>query len=262
MPRLYPLFSSNSRATSIATPLVVLYTTRMSTDIRQPAWVADLQPPRWLWYLLSLLPFVVVAAFLLYQSTQVLPRISLAPGFSLIDQDGKRLTNEALRGSLVIYNFTQTRCSAPCRETSHTFQQIQKALTKVETGDIPVQFVTISYDLVYDTPEVLRGYANRLGADTSRWHFVSGDMTQLRNILHVGFQTETSPTEDGSFMVEPTFALVDGWGIVRALYRTATPDIELLRHDLQLVVREAQQSTGVNHYAYEAVHLFMCHNGM
>jgi protein SCO1 len=237
----------------------------MSTNIQQPAWVADLRPPRGLWLLLFMLPLVAITAYILFQSTQVLPRISLAPGYSLIDQDGKRLTNEALRGSLVIYNFTQTRCTGSCLETSLAFQELQPVLAAVETGDIPLEFVTISYDPEHDTPQVLRTYANNLGADTNRWHFVSGDLTQIKSIIQHGFQTEVisnqeGPNQAGSLIVEPLFALVDGWGIVRAVYRTATPDVELLRRDLQSVVQEARASTGVNRYAYETVHLFMCHN--
>ena len=59
--------------------------------------------------------------------------------------------------------------------------------------------------------------------------------------------------------IDPVFALVDGWGVLRAVYRTATPDVEILKRDLRLVVQEVQNSTGVNRYAYEAAHLFLCY---
>jgi protein SCO1 len=229
----------------------------MSTDLQQPTWIADLHTPRWLGLLLVALPLVAIIAFLGYQSTQVLPRISLAPSYSLINQNGERLTSEMLRGSLVIYNVTHTRCTAPCIDSSLTLQQLQQTLADVEMGDIPLHFVTISSDPLFDTPEILYGYANTLEADTETWHFVSGKPEQIRNLLQSGFQNETISSTG-----EPFIALVDGWGIVRAIYPAATPDLALLKHDLRLVAQEANKSTGVNRYAYEAVHLFMCHNDL
>ena len=230
----------------------------MSTDIQQPAWVRDLRPPSRLWVLLLLLPLVAMLAFAILQPIKILPRIGLAPGYSLVDQDGNRLTNEALRGSIVIYNFTHTECAAPCPQTSETLRDMQAALNAVEMGDIPLEFVTISTDPTYDTPEALNTYAKELGANTTRWHFASGDLAQLK-MISTSFQTRYIQNNDGSFTTDPVFALVDGWGIVRALYHTATPDMKLLQHDLQLVVDEAQKSQGINHYAYEAAHLFLCH---
>ena len=94
----------------------------MSSDIQQSTWAADLHPPRWSWFLLLVLPLVVIA-FIVYQSTQVLPRIMVAPGFSLVDQGGKRLTNEELRGNLVLYAFAQPDCQAPCLETSRDLRR-------------------------------------------------------------------------------------------------------------------------------------------
>ena len=234
----------------------------MSTDIQQPTWISDLHTPRWLGLLLVALPLVAIIAFLSYQSTQVLPRISLAPSFSLLDQNGERLTSEALRGTLVLYNVSHTRCTAPCVDSSLTLQQLQQTLADVETGGIPLHFVTISSDPVYDTPQTLFGYAKQLGADTEKWSFVSGDPQQISHILKAGFQSEAVSDVGGSFTDEPFVALVDGWGIVRAVYRTATPDLALIKDDLELVAREARSNTGVNRYAYEAVHLFMCHNDL
>ena len=55
---------------------------------------------RWEWVAAGvvLLAILSVAAFAVFQPIKVLPRIRLAPGFILTDQDGQRLTNEDLRG--------------------------------------------------------------------------------------------------------------------------------------------------------------------
>ena len=231
----------------------------MTTYIQQPISFAARRPRIRLWYLIFVLPIIAAMAFAIFQPIQVLPRISLAPGYSFIDHDGNRFTNEDLRGSLVLYTFTHSRCAAPCVSTSTTLTALQPALAEVDTGDIPLQFVSISVDPDHDTPSILRAYADSLGADTDRWHFVTGDANQLKNVIGAGFRTYYGEDSQGNLTVDPVFALVDGWGVLRAVYRTATPDVEILKRDLRLVVQEVQNSTGVNRYAYEAAHLFLCY---
>lgn len=235
----------------------------MATDIHQPAWAADVKPPLRLWYVLLALPIVAVMAFAIFQPIQVLPRISLAPGYSFTDQNGARFTNEDLRGKLVLYNFTAARCAAPCVQTTPYFRELQAQLEGVDTRDLPLEFVTISVDPDHDTPAVLTKFADANGADTSRWHFITGEPTQLKNVIGAGFSTYFHSPSDGQghddIIVDPVFALVDGWGILRAVYRTSTPDPAIVQRDLGLVAKEVTNSQGVNRYAYEAAHLFLCY---
>lgn len=236
----------------------------MSTKIQQPTWTTDLPAPRWLWLLLLLLPILLIAVFLGYKSLQTLPRIALAPAYALIDQDGNTLTNETLRGNLVIYSFLDTRCTENrtenCTDPSHTLQQLQAEIGDFEINDIPLRFVTVALDPTHDTPEMLRATAKQMGAATAHWHFVSSDPEQFSNLLQAELQNKSVSPE--AVPGAPRFVLVDGWGIVRAIYPTAMPDIEQIKRDLHLVAQEARQSSGINRYGYEAVHLFMCHNGL
>ncbi len=228
----------------------------MRSNIQQPAWASDLHPPRWLWLLLIALPIVTIIAFVSYQSTQVLPRLALAPAYSLLDQEGKRLTNESLRGNLVLYNFIHERCIDPCVDSSRTMQLLQQTVDDIELGPIALHFVTIDTAPEPQTTQSLRAYAQSFAADSDQWHFVSGDPEQLSNFMQAESQGETmNPTASA-------FALVDGWGIVRAVYHDDPTDLDRIKHDLRLVAQEARNSAGVNRYAYEAVHLFMCHNDL
>ena len=231
----------------------------MTTEIQQPPWVADLRPSKRLWYLLLALPIVAVMAFAIFQPIKVLPRMSLAPGYSFIDQNGERFTSEDVRGSLVLYTFVNSRCTEPCVPTSATLASLQSEFAEIDLGDIPLRFVVIAVDDEHATPETLRAHANSIGVDSDQWHFITGDAAQLKSVVGASFRTYYGEEEDGSFVVDPVFALVDGWGILRAVYRTASPDVEILKRDLGLVVQEANNSTGVNRYAYEAAHLFLCY---
>jgi protein SCO1/2 len=137
-------------------------------------------------------------------------------------------------------------------------RRLQQQLTGLNTGSLPVELVTISLDPAHDTPERLRAYANRMGADTRTWRFVTGEPAQLKNITG-GFGIYTSGDDNVSSTIEPVFALVDGWGMVRAVYRTADLELEMVARDLRLIAQEVRNSQGVNRYAYEAAHLFLCY---
>lgn len=218
--------------------------------------------PSWasrLFYVLIFLPVVGVLAFATLRPIQVLPRITLAPGLALIDQNNTRLTNEDLRGQIVLYNFTYTHCQAPCPQTGEVMRAVQGRLDEIETGGIPITLVTISFDPQRDTPERLREYARQNGADAARWRITTGDAARLKYALGGGFNLYYAPNADGTFTFDPLFVLVDGWGIVRAFYKTPTPTIDRLLRDIRLVVQEARNSTGMARYAYEAAHLFLCY---
>lgn len=215
------------------------------------------------WYALLAVPFVAMLAFVIFKPILVLPRMGLAPGFNLINQNGAQVTNEDLRGRIVLYNFTYTTCATPCPETGTTMRAVQHQLPAMATQGLPVELVTLSFDPERDSSEQLRSYAARFGAQSDTWHFATGDATLLKYVIGGGFgvyyQAKDAPAKDGAFTFEPTFVLVDGAGIVRAKYRTATPDLAIVQRDIELVAKEAADSTGAGRLVYEAAHLFVCY---
>jgi len=187
---------------------------------------------------LSALPIAVVVAlvgFATLRPLTVLPRLGPAPGFALTDQDGRPLTSEDLRGSVVLYSFI-AGCQPPCA---------------------PVRLVTIAVDPAA-TPD-LRATAAMLGADPARWTLASGEPARLKQIVGTGFGVFYGPAAGGAVAVDPALVLVDGWGLVRADYRAPLPPADQVLRDLRLVTDEARQSTGLARYAYEAAHLFACY---
>jgi protein SCO1/2 len=214
--------------------------------------------------LLIVVPALLIAsvlAFTVFQPIQVLPRIRLAPGFSLTDQDGQRLTNEDLRGSIVLYSFGCARCGPPGPQSVQTMREVQDRLDEIDLGEIPFEMVTISFDPEHDTPGVLWTYAEEAGADLDLWHFVTGDPFRLKLILGSGFEVYYKPNEDGSFTFDQVFVLVDGWGIIRGEYRyqTVAADNERILRHIGVLVKEVQMSQGSARLAYEAAHFFLCY---
>jgi protein SCO1/2 len=201
-------------------------------------------------------------AFKVFQPVQVVPRVRIAPGFSLTTQNNERLTNEDLRGNFVLYNFLYTNCPEPCNDLNQTMRDIQNRMGEVDLGNIPVQFVTISFDPENDTTEVLASYADAQGANPSHWNFATtDDPVLLKTIIGGGFEAYYDQKEDGSFTFDPKFVLVDGWGIIRGEYRyqTTTPDADRILRHIGVLAEEVHNSQGAATLAYEAAHYFLCY---
>lgn len=210
----------------------------------------------------AILLIASVFAFKIFQPIQVLPRIRLAPAFALTDQNGERVTNEDLRGRIILYTFTYTHCPAPCHGIDSTMQEVIDRIDEANLGDIPFTLVTVSLDPQRDTPSVLHAYAESLSANRNEWIFATTDNTSLlKTIIGIGFEAYYSPNEDGSFAFDPTFTLVDGWGVIRGEYQytteVSTAD-RILRH-ISVLADEVKNATGSAKLAYEAAHLFLCY---
>lgn len=233
--------------------------------------VAQTAPPRkekrprwrWWWFPLGVVILIVlgVLAFAIFQPIKVLPRIRLAPGFSLVDQNGNRLSNEDLRGAVVVYNFLYTNCGAACDDMNATMREVQSRLDEVNVANAPVKFVTISFDPERDTPGALKAYATAQGANPAQWRFATGDPARLKQIIGDGFESYYAPDGQGDFKFDPSFALVDGWGIIRGEYKhqVEVPDAERILRHIGVLSEELQKSTGANKLVYEAAHLFLCY---
>jgi len=224
---------------------------------------------KWLLRLLYLLMgawVVIVFAFNIFQPIKVLPRVSLSPGFSFINQAGERKTSEDYRGKLTIYNFTYSHCDTACTQATAQMESLRTALIQLGAQEAKFSLVTISLDPERDTPAVLNTYMSPFltaPQNDISWDFLTGDPTRTKYVVGGGFGLyyENVPGESGQYAIkfEPRFELVDGWGIVRSEYRGAKLDLALILRDINYLLAEIHNSQGVGRYAYEAAHLFRCY---
>ncbi len=205
-------------------------------------------------------PLLAIYAFVFFEPVQVLPKIGPAPGFQLTDQDGASFGSEGLRGSLTIYTFAHSRCTGVCAEALQRQRAVQAQIATAEIG-LPVRLVTISIDTMHDTPERLRVWAAELSADTTTWSFLTGEAQSVRRLVSVGYGAFYTLKNDGTWDLDTRVAVVDGWGMIRAVYGTQDylPSTERLVSDLQLIAAEALAADGPGRMAYEAAQLFGCY---
>jgi protein SCO1 len=102
------------------------------------------------------------------------------PSGKFLNQDGKPTSLEAFRGSAVLVTFIYTNCPMPtfCPLMDRNFVTIQNKL-KAEKNALNVHLLTVSFDPVTDTPAVLKRHADKLGADTRMWTFLTGNRDDI-----------------------------------------------------------------------------------
>lgn len=105
------------------------------------------------------------------------------PSFTLLDQEGRTVSASRFRGKRVVLNFIFTRCpiATMCPAATLRMAQLQKAAR--EAGAAEFELVSISLDPEFDTPGVLRDYAEARGLDTSNWSFLTGPDAAVRHLL-------------------------------------------------------------------------------
>jgi len=152
------------------------------------------------------------------------PVIAPVPGFTLVERSGRPISRADLTGRPWVADFIFTRCSGMCPALSTRMAELRRALR--ERG-LDARLVSFSVDPLHDTPEVLREYATRFGADDS-WLFVTGDRDALYQLIGKGFKlsvAERSPeqAQDGGELITHSdrFILVDAEGRIRGYYHGA-----------------------------------------
>lgn len=162
-------------------------------------------------------------------------RIPLAE-FTLTERSGAAFSLSDLRGEVWIADFVFTSCAGPCPMMSSHMQRLQDDLADV--GHL--KLVSFSVDPTRDTPEVLRAYADRYGADAQRWLFLTGSMDLIYDLAIDGFKITVEEARENNQIIHDTrFVLVDAEGAIRGYYdSTSGPELQRLRNDARALARE------------------------
>ena len=102
------------------------------------------------------------------------------PNQTFVDQDGKSVSLDSLRGSAIVVTFIYTTCPMPefCPLMDSNFAKIQAKLTE-QNNLLKAHLLSVSFDPQVDTPAVLKKHATELGADPRLWTFVTGDRDEI-----------------------------------------------------------------------------------
>lgn len=139
--------------------------------------------------------------------------------FRLVDSAARTVTNEDLEGRAWIVSFVFTRCTGPCPTIVENLRRLQSELPAEGVG-----LISVSVDPANDTPEVLAAYARGLGADTTRWLFLTGEVAQIDALSRSSFALPVERAAPGTAPVGEHIAhstklvVVDAEGKVAGYY--------------------------------------------
>ncbi len=131
------------------------------------------------------------------------------PEFTLTDQNGKAVEKKDMLGSVWVADFIFTRCSGICPTMTSKMYRLQ-------TEHAAAKFVSFSVDPEFDTPEVLKGYAEIAGAEAGRWSFLTGDAAVINGVSEGLHFSKLGEAADHTGY----FTLVDRTGAVRGYYES------------------------------------------
>ena len=106
------------------------------------------------------------------------------PSFALYDQTGKVVDISRYRGKYILLNFIYTRCpiATMCPAAVNLMEAVQHDVRKAGHGD-QFELISITFDPEYDTPGVLREFAEIRGIDTSNYSFMTGPESAIKDLL-------------------------------------------------------------------------------
>jgi cytochrome oxidase Cu insertion factor (SCO1/SenC/PrrC family) len=192
---------------------------------------------------LVLIPFVTVGLLLWLRHVEVnalrqrtVSSYGSVPSFELVNQNGQPFGSPQLVGKIWVADFIFTTCPGPCPMISTRMSELQTPLEKTD-----VHLVSFTVDPEKDTPGVLRGYAEKLQAQPSRWDFLTGPKSTIYNLSRSGFKLAVSDgsAETGRPVHSTRMILVDRHGDIRGYYdATAADAITKLLADTNHLLRE------------------------
>jgi cytochrome oxidase Cu insertion factor (SCO1/SenC/PrrC family) len=171
-----------------------------------------------------------------------LPVYGRIPPFTLVERSGRTVSADDLAGHVWIASFVFTRCGGMCPALTTTMAAL---LRRLPAHDDDVRAVSVTVDPARDDPETLRRYADRFGADPSRWLFLTGAPEAIEHVVRDGFRLSIAELPPGERERSPEpithsdrFVLVDRELRIRGYYHGTDPDgVASLERDLALLTR-------------------------
>lgn len=109
----------------------------------------------------------------------------LLPDCALTTETGKTIHLSDFRGQALAFTFFFTRCPLPdyCPRMNRDFAETRRLLQADTNAPANWQFLSISFDPGFDTPDVLSNYASLYrGEDPDRWLFAAASSPALPNL--------------------------------------------------------------------------------
>ncbi|THF82624.1 SCO family protein [Cohnella fermenti] len=160
---------------------------------------------------------IIMAVFLLVSNNKDETKLAdegAATDFTYQDIDGNSVTMSDTNGKVRLVYFFYSNCPDVCPPTTFMMSQVQEMLKADGDFGTKAEFLSITIDPVRDTPEALRVFGDKFGADYTGWKFLRGDEAETAKLAEK-YQLGVIKDNDGNFGHSNLIVVVDKKGRIR-----------------------------------------------
>ena len=157
--------------------------------------------------------------------------------FSLINQNGKVITNASYEGKIYIADFFFTRCKTICIAMAYNMSELQSYYK----NDDEIMFLSHSVTPVMDSVPVLKAYADAKGVINGKWNVTTGSKKHIYELARKSYFAVLDQGDGGEndFIHTEQFVLVDKERKIRGYYDgTEKEDMQKIIKDIALLKEE------------------------
>ncbi len=147
-------------------------------------------------------------------TSETLLTLQPVPPFDFINQDSEHITNDFYKGKVYVVEFFFSSCTTICPIMNRNMVKVSQEFANQENFGI----ASITIDPSFDTPKVLKTYANNYNATHPNWNFLTGDQNIIHKLSNEGFKLFAAQDKEeiDGFSHSGMFALIDQNGVVRS----------------------------------------------
>lgn len=178
-----------------------------------------------------------------YASGQM-PVLSYVQSFSFANQDGRMITEKDVAGKVYVAEYFFTTCKGICPKMNANVKKLAVAFA----GQPDFRILSYTVDPETDSVGRMKRYADSLGADGSRWWFLTGRKDSLYKLARGSYLLDDPKNNDVNinqqFIHTQFLALVDKSGRVRKIYDSLKKDeLDELEKDIRTLLKETASAT-------------------
>lgn len=165
--------------------------------------------------------------------------------FTLVNQNSDSVTYTP--GKITVVNFFFSRCGTIC-----PIMNVNLVKTADLFKDKPnIEFLGITVDPKFDTPEILKTYGRGIGTDKKNYQLLTGDKKYIYDLCIKGFKLPVADASeydknitniDEMFIHSDKVMLIDTKGYFRGIYSgTSKEDIDRLRVEIKVLLSQERE---------------------
>lgn len=188
----------------------------------------------WFYYALALIALITFSRPFLRHVAEPLPVLMDIPNYEFVSEQGQVFGSKELHGRPYVASFIFTRCQTACPLIAGKLAELQQQLLD---GGLPVRLVSFSVDPGYDRPSELKSFAERYGARSDVWTFLTpqdgADVESYLTFIEGAFAVAAEPIPNASVFDiahSQKLLLVDAQGKLRGIFSASSDGISEIFH--------------------------------